>query len=133
MAKKDEAPKEVSPGDAPAPVVDAVTPEQQAQEQTGQQVRVRVDDREMKSSYANGFVMNATADEVMVGFGINVVRPTPGQQEQAEILFTIGDRIVMGYPTAKRLAIQLSQTIRRHEQQFGEVELDPQKRRVDQK
>jgi hypothetical protein len=35
----------------------------------------------------------------------------------------------MNYYSAKRLAITLSQLIRRHEEQFGELELDVAKRR----
>jgi hypothetical protein len=35
----------------------------------------------------------------------------------------------MNYYSAKRLAITLSQLIRRHEEQFGELEMDVNKRR----
>ena len=43
------------------------------------------------------------------------------------------DRVILNYYTAKRLAITLSQLIRRHEEQFGELELDVSKRsRTDQ-
>ena len=37
--------------------------------------------------------------------------------------------MVMNYYSAKRLAITLSQLIRRHEDEFGELELDVSKRR----
>ncbi|MDD4889714.1 MAG: DUF3467 domain-containing protein [Phycisphaerae bacterium] len=103
--------------------------EQQAREQTGQQqVRLRLDERNMKTSYANAFRSNGTPEEVMLDFGVNVVNP-PQQGETPEIVFQISERIVLNYYSAKRLAITLSQLIRRHEEQFGELELDVAKRR----
>ncbi len=104
--------------------------EEQAREQTGQrQIRVRVDERKMETAYANAFRTNGTAEEVMLDFGLNMVNPATQQQEMPEIIFQATDRIIMNYYSAKRLAITLSQLIRRHEQQFGELELDVAKRR----
>ena len=124
MAKKNDA-EAGSAAAKPAEVED------QAREQTGQrQVRLRVDEREMSSCYANAFRTNGTAEEVMLDFGMNLVNPAPGGQEaqSAEIIFRISDRVIMNYYSAKRLAITLSQLIRRHEEQFGELELDVAKR-----
>lgn len=117
-----------SPNPAEKPV------EEQAREQTGkQQVRLRIDERNMRSGYTNAFRTNGTAEEVMLDFGLNVVNPTAGQkpQEQPEVIFQINERVILNYYTAKRLAITLSQLIRRHEDQFGELELDVAKRRKD--
>lgn len=103
--------------------------EQQAREQTGQQqVRVRLDERAMKTSYANAFRTNGTPEEVMLDFGVNMVNP-PAQGETPEIVFQINDRIVLNYYSAKRLAITLGQLVSRHEEQFGALELDVNKRR----
>lgn len=116
--------------DAPDPAEKPI--EEQAREQTGQrQVRLRVDERNMTTSYANAFRTNGTADEVMLDFGLNLVNPAVQQQGQPEILFQVNDRVIMNYYSAKRLAITLSQLIRRHEEQFGELELDVAKRRKD--
>jgi len=53
--------------------------EEQAREQTGQrQIRLRVDEREMGSSYANAFRTNGTAEEVMLDFGLNLLNPATG-------------------------------------------------------
>jgi hypothetical protein len=105
--------------------------EQQAREQTGQrQIQLRVDEREMRTSYANAFRTNGTAEEVMLDFGLNLLYPTQ-QQDQPQIIFRVNERIVLNYYSAKRLAITLSQVIRRYEQQFGELELDVAKRRKD--
>lgn len=104
--------------------------EEQAREQTGQQqVRLRIDERDMKCCYANAFRTNGTAEEVMLDFGLNLIAPAAAEQEQPEIVFQVNERIVLNYYSAKRLAITLSQLIRRHEEQFGELELDVSKRR----
>lgn len=108
--------------------------DEQARQQTGQQqVRVRIDERNMNTSYANAFRTNSTAEEVMVDFGLNLVGNAPGAdgQSQPEILFRINERVVLNFYTAKRLAITLGQMIRRYEEQFGEMELDVSKRRKD--
>ena len=106
--------------------------EEQAREQTGQrQIRINVDERDMRTSYANAFRTNGTAEEVMLDFGLNLVNPSPQQKDQPEIIFRVNDRVIMNYYSAKRLAITLSQLIRRHEEQFGELEMDVAKRRKD--
>lgn len=121
--------------------------EEQAREQTGQQqIRMRIDEREMKTCYANAFRTNGTAEEVLLDFGLNLVvpgsMPPPGEggaqqppqqppQQQPEIMFQVTERVIMNYYSAKRLAITLSQLIRRHEEQFGELEMDVAKRRQD--
>lgn len=92
------------------------------------QVRIHMDEREMKTSYANAFRTNSTPDEVLLDFGFNLPLPPSGTEQQAEILFKLDSRIVMNYYSAKRLALTLTQMIRRHEEQFGELELDPAKR-----
>lgn len=102
--------------------------EEQAREQTGQrQVRLRMDERNMTTSYANAFRTNGTAEEVMLDFGINLVAPG-NEKNEPEIVFQVNDRVILNYYSAKRLAITLSQLIRRHEDQFGELEMDMSKR-----
>jgi len=130
MAKEKNEP---APGEKPI--------EEQAREQTGQrQVRLRIDERNMRSSYANAFRTNGTAEEVMLDFGLNLISPAAQQQaagqagtqqQQPEIIFQVSDRVILNYYSAKRLAITLSQLIRRHEDQFGQLELDVAKRRKD--
>lgn len=104
--------------------------EDQAREQTGQQqVRLRIDERNMQTHYSNAFRTNGTAEEVMLDFGVNLMSPTAEQQSQPEIVFQVTDRVILNYYSAKRLAITLSQLVRRHEDQFGQLELDVSKRR----
>ncbi|MCK4625165.1 MAG: DUF3467 domain-containing protein [Phycisphaerae bacterium] len=124
MTKQNDDAK--TPGENEKPV------EEQAREQTGKkQVRLRVDEREMRTSYANAFRANGTAEEIMLDFGLNLISPATDQQEQPEIIFKINDRVIMNHYSAKRLAITLSQLIRRYEDQFGELEMDVAKRRKD--
>jgi len=107
--------------------------EEQAREQTGQrQVRLGIDERELRTTYANMVRTNGTPEEVMLDFGLNVVNPARGGENQPDAIFHVNDRIIMNYYSAKRLAITLSQLITRHEQQFGELELDVAKRRRDE-
>ena len=98
------------------------------QDEQGQQVRLRIDERTMTTNYANAFRTNGTAEEVMLDFGVNLAAPAQKQGDQPEIVFQITNRVIMNYYSAKRLALTLGQLIRRHEEQFGELELDVSKR-----
>ena len=103
--------------------------EEQARQQTGQQqIRIRIEDRGMNTAYANAFRTNATAEEVLLDFGMNSILPAPDPKAQPEILFQVNQRVVLNLFSAKRLAITLGQLIRRHEDQFGILELDVAKR-----
>lgn len=142
MAKKESQKDTAAQADTQAaPQADATAGTQQvdaqAREQTGQQqVRLRVDSRDMGTSYANAFRTHGTAEEVIIDFGLNMVVQAPNQAETQdavgdsgagsgnEILFKLNDRLVMNYYSAKRLAITLGQIIRRHEDQFGELKLN---------
>jgi hypothetical protein len=106
--------------------------EDQARQQTGErQVRLRIDERDMVTVYANAFRTNGTAEEVMLDFGLNLINPPAREGAQPDIVFQARQRVIMNYYSAKRLAITLSQLIRRHEERFGELELDVAKRRAD--
>ncbi|MCD6303582.1 MAG: DUF3467 domain-containing protein [Planctomycetes bacterium] len=103
---------------------------EQARQQTGQQqFQLRIDESDLQTTYANAFRTNGTAEEVILDFGLNLVGPPPQGQSQPQILFKVNQRVVMNYYSVKRLAITLSQLIRRHEDQFGTLELDVSKRR----
>jgi len=103
------------------------TPEDQAQQQTGQQVRLRVDQTGMTTNYANAFKTNATSEEVIVDLGLNTVVPNPQGKDAdvaGDILFQINNRMVLNYYTAKRLALSLGQIVRGYEEKFGELNLN---------
>jgi len=89
--------------------------EDQAREQTGQQqVQLRIDESGLETTYANAFRTNGTAEEVILDFGLNLIGPATQAQGNPQILFKVNQRVVMNYYSAKRLAITLSQLIRRH-------------------
>lgn len=104
--------------------------EEQARDQTGQKkVRVRIDESDVKTSYASGFRPVATPEEFTIEFGMNTTRMTGDKAVPFEVVFKAENRIVMNYYATKRLAITLSQLIRRYEEQFGELELSASKRK----
>jgi len=109
----------------------ASMPEDSQPQGEGKQVRLRVDERDMTTAYANGFRTNGTPEEVIIDFGLNLPVPQgpAAQQNPPEMVFKVTERVVMNYYSAKRLAITLSQVIRRHEDQYGELELDVNSRR----
>jgi hypothetical protein len=90
-----------------------------------------MDEREMQTHYANAFRANGTAEEVLLDFGLNVATPPSGQDPTPEVHFKVNQRVILNYYSAKRLAMTLTQLVRRHEQNFGELELDVAKRRTD--
>lgn len=67
----------------------------------------------------------ATPEEVILDFGLNPQPFTPGRQS-----ITSNQRIVMDLFTTKRLLAAISMTIQRHEQVFGAVEVDVNRRVV---
>ena len=48
-----------------------------------------------------------------------------GKAGKQQVLIKVADRVIMSYPTAKRLANSLGQLVKRYEQQFGEVPMGP--------
>ena len=90
-----------------------------------QQVQVLVDERDMKTLYANAYRIHTAEQEAVIDFGFNM--PDPNQQPggQQRLLFKVTDRVIMSYGAAKRLTMSMSQLIKRYEQQFGEIPTQP--------
>ena len=89
----------------------------------GQQIRIQLDDKELLASYSNFCRVTGTPEEVIIDFSLN---PNPYTQQDQTI--KIDNRIVLNHYTAKRLFAALQQTIMRHEQNFGVIELNVQRR-----
>ncbi len=85
-----------------------------------QSVHVMLDERELRTSFANGYRIHTTAEEVIVDFGFNLLNPNP-QGGQQQMLFRVSDRVIMSYASVKRLTGSLNQLILRYEQQFGPI------------
>jgi hypothetical protein len=98
---------------------------QQSQQQ--QQVQVLLDERDMRTLYANAYRIHTTAEEVVVDLGFNMPNPNPNAQpgQPQQLLFRVTDRVIMNYANAKRLTASLTQLVRQYEQRFGELPLVP--------
>jgi hypothetical protein len=90
-----------------------------------QQRRIEVNDANIVACYANFCRVTGTPEELIVDFGLN---PQPVGLPTQPIVVT--QRMVTNYYTAKRMLHALQMTIARHEQAFGVLETDIQKRIV---
>lgn len=97
-----------------------------------QQIRLHIDERELKTTYANAFRTHVTPDEVFLDLGLNILTKPPTQENDkanpGEMMLQLQNRTIMNFATAKRLAITLGQVIRAHEERFGEIKLDANQR-----
>jgi hypothetical protein len=107
---KDEA-KTPSDGDQPTP------------EQLQRAQRVEVIDKNAVCLYANFCRVTGTPEELILDFGLNA-QPFGMPTEPVEVK----QRIVTNYFTAKRMLQALHMSVQRHEQAFGVLETDVQKR-----
>jgi hypothetical protein len=85
--------------------------------------QIKFDDSGVQASYANFCRVTGTPEELIIDFGLN---PQPVGIPSTPIIVT--ERIVTNFYTAKRLLFALQTTIQRHEQTFGAIEIDIQKR-----
>ena len=67
-------------------------------------------------------MLTSTPEEVVLNFGTNITPPTAQREVNAEI----SNRIIMTYPSAKRLAMTLGNLIKRYEARHGLIETTPQ-------
>ncbi len=91
------------------------------EQQQQQQVQLRIDESKMTSTYANTIRTSTTNDEVVLDFGMNL--PTQGPDGKPALLFSVGNRTIMNWSAAKRLAITLGQVIRQYEERNGEIQI----------
>src|SRR3954465_14933741 len=91
-------------------------------------VGVLLDERELRTFFANAYRIHTSAEEVIIDLGFNMPNPNPNAPGGAQLLFKVTDRAIMSYTNAKRLAMSLSQLIKRYEQQFGEIPMGGQRR-----
>jgi hypothetical protein len=107
---------------------------EQAEQQMGQKkIRLRVNQNDMESTYANSFRPVASTEELMLDFGINQTFPITDAKDgdpSAEIVFKVSSRVIMNFYTAKRLAIALGQLVNNYENEFGEIQLNAAERKT---
>lgn len=111
VAEKEEA-KQEAPAAAPA----------QAPQQ--QQQQLQVDDSQVLATYANFCRVTGSPEELIIDFGLNP-QPMMGIPKNP---IPVTQRVIVNFFTAKRLLAALNMSIQRHEQVFGVLETDVQKR-----
>ncbi len=87
--------------------------------------QIQVDDTKALACYANFCRVTGTPEELIIDFALN---PQPMGIPEGAIHIT--QRIVVNFFTAKRLLAALGMSVQRHEQAFGNLETDVQKRVV---
>jgi hypothetical protein len=103
--------------------VDGDQPEAQTAQDQARGQRVEVNDKNAVCLYANFCRVTGTPEELILDFGLNA-QPFGLPTEPVEVK----QRIVVNYFTAKRMLQALHMSVQRHEQAFGVLETDVQKR-----
>jgi hypothetical protein len=91
-----------------------------AKDAQGQGARIKWDDSNMKSSYANVCNVTSTREEVVMLFGINQA----WNRGQKEVTIQLTDRIIISPYAAKRLASLLEGVVKEYEKRFGELNVE---------
>jgi hypothetical protein len=97
--------------------------EGQAPAQAQAQPQFSVDTTALSSAYANFCRVTGTPEELVLDFGLNT-QMTPVPSEAVKLTH----RLVMNYYTAKRLLGALHMAVQQHENAYGVLETDIQKR-----
>lgn len=88
-----------------------------------QQPEIVLNERNAHTAYSNFARVTATPEEVIIDFALN---PNPFVQGKQEVMVT--QRLIVNFYTAKRLCRALMATLQRIESNFGNIELDVQRR-----
>lgn len=82
--------------------------------------KIKWDDTNMKSSYANVCNVTSTREEVVMLFGINQA----WNRGQKEVTIQLTDRIIISPYAAKRLTMLLDGVMKEYESRFGALPID---------
>jgi len=83
-------------------------------------MKIKWDDSNMKSAYANVCNVTSTREEVVLLFGMNQA----WNRGQKEISIQLTDRIVISPYAAKRLSMLLGGVVKEYENRFGTLNID---------
>jgi hypothetical protein len=100
-------------------------PKEVPQPPKNEAVQVPIDSTGMRTNYANFFRVTGNPDEVILDVGLYSQLNLPTGPEAVKLT----DRTVMNYYTAKKLQSALQTVLTRHEDTYGEIQLDPEKRK----
>lgn len=101
---------------------EAQTPE--AAPAANQQTQVAIRDADLEVMYVNFFRVTGNADEVLLDLGMFSQVVTPSGPEPVNLTH----RAVINFVTAKKLAEVMRVVVARHEQAYGVIEVDPNRR-----
>lgn len=82
--------------------------------------KIRWDDANMRSAYANFCNVTSTREEVVLLFGMNQA----WHAGQKEVTVQLTDRIVLSPFAAKRLGMVLNNIMREYESRFGQLQIE---------
>ena len=83
--------------------------------------KLKWDDSNMKSSYANVCNVTSTREEVVMLFGVNQA----WNRGQKEVTIQLTDRIIISPYAAKRMSMLLQGVVTEYEKRFGALNLEP--------
>jgi hypothetical protein len=89
-----------------------------------QQAQVAIRDADLAVLYANFFRVTGNSEEVLIDLGMFSQVVTPTGPEPVNMTH----RVVINFVTAKKLAEVMRVVVARHEQAFGQIEVDPARR-----
>ena len=98
----------------------AKSPEKPEVTADAEAMKIKWDDSNMKSSYANVCNVNSTREEVVMLFGMNQA----WNRGQKEVTIQLSDRIVISPYAAKRLSILLGGVVKEYESRFGTLNIE---------
>lgn len=91
-----------------------------AEQPTTTETKLRWDDSNIRSSYANVCNVISSREEVSMLFGMN----QKFDADENELVIELSERIVLNPFAAKRVSILLADVIRQYEEKFGNIALD---------
>ena len=95
-------------------------PEMKDEKLTGALPKVKWNDSDMKTTYANVCNVSSTREEVTVLFGTNQT----WHAGQKEVTVELNDRIILSPFAAKRLMLLLKNVVDQYEQRFGSLSVE---------
>ena len=92
----------------------------EAKKQSLEGTKLKWDDTNMKSSYANVCNVTSTREEVVMLFGVNQA----WNRGQKEVTIQLTDRIIISPYAAKRLSMLLQGVVNEYEKRFGTLNVE---------
>ena len=84
-------------------------------------MKIKWDDSNMRSAYANVCNVTSSREEVVILFGMNQA----WNRNQKELTIQLIERIVVSPYAAKRLSRLLGNILKEYESRFGTLDIDP--------